>query len=115
MRDKNSAINNDNVPSDVTASCDTVREGPYIAQPRIMGPPQMVANMFSQNFYNGGQEGDNRSLLRLPLQLVAIIIASVSSDGHHRQGLNEAVLIRCRSSSLQISPAYVERAAYFTT
>lgn len=80
-----------------------------------MGPSQLVGNMFSQNFYNGGREGDNRSLLRLPLHLVAIIITSVSSNGQLSLGSHTGVLIRSRLSSLQISPAYVEHAGAFIT
>ncbi len=80
-----------------------------------MAPSQLVGNMFSQNLYNGGQESDNRSLLRLPLQLVAIIITSVSPGVQHRLGSNRGVLIRSRLTSLQISPASVEHAEFFTT
>ena len=43
----------------------------------IIGPSQVVGNMFSQTFHNNKDEAQDRSLLRLPLNLVALIIRHV--------------------------------------
>ena len=43
----------------------------------IIGPSQLVGDMFSQTFHDNKDGAQDRSLLRLPLNLVALIIRHV--------------------------------------